>query len=112
MRVLVGVVDQEQLRARRRGRVWGDQRQGVWIVVHLSLIQKMFRFVPIFPRPSPGPTRTTTAVACSVPAALYLVARATFPLLGWRRLRRLFRSLLVGARTLSNKHQVAELLNS
>ena len=34
MRVLVGVVDQEQLRARRRGRVWGDQRQGVWNVVH------------------------------------------------------------------------------
>ena len=34
MRVLVGVVDQEQLRARRRGRVWGDQRQGVWILVH------------------------------------------------------------------------------
>ena len=33
MRVLVGVVDQEQLRARRRGRVWGDQRQGVWNVV-------------------------------------------------------------------------------
>ena len=34
MRVLVGVVDQEQLRARRRGRGWGDQRQGVWNVVH------------------------------------------------------------------------------
>ena len=38
MRVLVGVVDQEQLRARRRGRVWGDQRQGVWIVVQVNCV--------------------------------------------------------------------------
>ena len=43
MRVLVGVVDQEQLRARRRGRVWGDQRQGVWIVVQVEVVWKSFQ---------------------------------------------------------------------